>query len=267
MKHLENKTTDSGQKNVSLSLLLFGVVICLFFMTSCTDNSTKKITVSAASNLIEAFEHLRVPFQEKTGIQVIYNFASSGTLSQQIEHGAPVAVFASADTAYIARLVNENIIDPDTVKPYASGRLAFYSLQADLVSTQLEELDLAAIERIVIANPDHAPYGVVSRTVLKNSNLWNKLEHKLILADNVRQALTYVETGDVSVALLPLSLIINLEKGAYSVIPASQHEPLIQTIGIVNQTSHKEEAQTFINYVISEPGQSILRKYGYQSVK
>ena len=266
MKQQENKT-GPAQKILSSFLLCFGVVICLSFFTTCADHTAKKITVSASSNLIQAFDHLRVSFQKKTGIQVIYNFASSGKLSQQIEHGAPVDVFASADTAYISRLAKEKIIDPDSVKPYASGRLVFFSRQADLVPSKVEELDLAAIERIAIANPEHAPYGVIARTVLENNNLWDKLQHRLILADNVRQALTYVETGDVSAALLPLSLVINLKKGAYSVIPESQHEPLIQSIGIVNQTSHKKEAQTFVNFVISEQGQSILRKYGYQSVK
>ena len=266
MKQQENKT-GSVQKKLSSFLLCFGFVICLSFFTACADHTTKKITVSAASNLIQAFEHLRVLFQKKTGIQVIYNFASSGKLSQQIKHGAPVDVFASADTAYISRLAQEKIIDPDSVKPYASGRLVFFSRQADLVPSKVEELDLAAIERIAIGNPEHAPYGVIARTVLENNNLWDTLQHRLILADNVRQALTYVETGDVSAALLPLSLVINLGKGAYSVIPESQHEPLIQSIGIVNQSMQKKEAQAFVDFVISEEGQSILKKYGYQAVK
>ena len=266
MKQQENNT-GPVQGILSSFLLCFGVVICFSYFTACADHSTKKITVSASSNLIEAFDHLRVPFQKKTGIQVIYNFASSGKLSQQIEHGAPVDVFASADLSYIARLVKKNIIDPDSVKSYASGRLACYSLQADLVPSNLEELDPASIERIAIANPEHAPYGVIARTVLKKINLWDRLQNRLILTDNVRQALTYVETGDVSVALLPLSLVINLKKGAYSVISESKHEPLIQSIGIVNETARKEEAQTFVNFVISNEGQSILGKFGYQSVK
>jgi len=116
-------------------------------------------------------------------------------------------------------------------------------------------------------NPEHAPYGLVARAVLKSSDLWDRLQHKLIVADNVRQALTYVETGDVSAALLPLSLLINVKKGAYSVIPESQHQPLMQSIGIVKQTAHRAEAQTFVNFIISKEGQSILRKFGYQSVK
>ena len=266
MQEQENKA-GPVQEILPPFLLWCGVVICFSFLTACADNATKKITVSASSNLIQAFGHLRVSFEKQTGIQVIYNFASSGTLSQQIEQGAPVDVFASADTAYIARLAKENIIDPDSVQPYASGRLAFYTLQADIVPSNLEELDPASIERIAIANPEHAPYGVIARTVLKNNNLWVRLQHRLILADNVRQALTYVETGDVSAALLPLSLVINLKKGAYSVIPENQHEPLIQSIGIVKNTSHKEEAQTFVNFVISNEGQSILGKFGYQPVK
>ena len=257
----------SPQKIRASLLLRCGVVICLSLFTACTDHSTKKITVSASANLIEAFNHLRVPFQKKTAIQVTYNFASSGTLSHQIEHGAPVDVFASADMSYIARLVQKNIIDPDSVTPYALGRLAFYSLQASMVPSQLEELDLTSIERFAIANPEHAPYGLVARAVLKSSNLWDRLQHKLIVADNVRQALTYVETGDVSAALLPLSLLINVKKGAYSVIPESQHQPLMQSIGIVKQTAHRAEAQTFVNFIISKEGQSILRKFGYQSVK
>ena len=180
---VRNQVNRPGRvKKAILSFLLcFVFVNCLSLFSACTDHAKRTITISAAANLITAFDKLRGAFQKKTGIQVICNFASSGKLSQQIEHGAPVDMFFSANTEYILKLANKKIIDSDSIKPYASGRLVFYSRQPDLIPSNAEDLNRDKIERIAIANPEHAPYGVISRTVLKNNRLWDRLQQKLIV--------------------------------------------------------------------------------------
>lgn len=252
-----------------LSCGRFFLIIAAILLTlnACAQQQPVQLTVSAASNLIPAFEEIATQFESETGIAVVYNFASSGTLTQQIEQGAPADVFASADSAYVQRLVDGGFVVPDSVHPYARGRLVIWSRDPALLPQSLADLIQPGIGKIAIANPEHAPYGVVARTVLENGNLWEPLYPQLILGDNVRQTLTYAQTGDVAVALVPLSLVIELNEGAYYLIPDSYHDPLVQSLGIVTGSANKKEAQQFVDFILSQTGQAILRDYGYEPVQ
>lgn len=246
-------------KNIIIGMLLL-------VLTACTPKNNLQITVSAASNLIPAFEAMAESFQAETGIEVIYNFGSSGKLAQQIEAGAPTDIFASADEAYVTQLVNADLVDAASVQIYAYGRLTVWGNLAEGVPAKLKDLADPKFERIAIANPDYAPYGVIAKTVLQSANLWDALQPRLIFANDVRQTLTYAQTGDVTVALVPLSLVINLDEGGYFLVPTQWHQPLAQSIGVVKTTAHPEAAQKFVDFVLSEKGQSILKIYGYEPV-
>lgn len=253
-------------------LVAFPKILTSFLLTiiisvlGCASN-TPEITVSAASNLIPAFEEIGQVFEAETNIKVVYNFGASGTLTQQIEQGAPVDVFASANADYITRLISGSYIDPQSERIYALGRLVIWSHNSTDLPPSLEALTQPSIQRIAIANPTHAPYGIITKRILEDRGLWSSLRPKLIMGDNVRQAFTYAETGDVTVAILPLSLVIQEEKGAYTLIPSNQHPPIIQGMGIIQQSSHKLEAQQFVDFVLSTQGQAILAKYGYESTQ
>lgn len=248
----------------SITILTVGMLLIL--LTACTPEKETQITVSAASNLIPAFTAMAESFQTESGINVLYNFGSSGKLAQQIEVGAPTDVFASANTDYVTQLINADLISADSAKIYAYGRLTVWGNDATLVPDNLEGLTDPKFERIAIANPDYAPYGVIAKNVLQSAKLWDTLQPRLIFANDVRQTLTYAQTGDVTVALVPLSLVINLDEGSYLLVPRQWHQPLAQSIGVVKGTAHLKEAQQFIDFVLSEKGQSILKTYGYESV-
>jgi len=239
--------------------------ILLLLLTACLPKKNVQITVSAASNLIPAFEEMADSFKTETGIEVIYNFGSSGKLAQQITAGAPVDVFAAANTDYVSQLIDANLVDAASAKIYAYGRLTVWGNRAEGIPAKLEDLTDSKFERIAIANPNYAPYGVIAKAVLQSANLWDTLQPRFIFANDVRQTLTYAQTGDVTVALVPLSLVINLDEGGYFLVPAQWHQPLAQSIGVVKSTAYPKEAQQFIDFVLSEKGQLILKNYGYES--
>lgn len=241
------------------------LLLVLTILTACTQQEAPQLTVSAAANLIPAFEEIGQSFTANTGIKVVFNFGSSGKLAQQIEQGAPVDLFVSANANYVTRLIDGGVIDASSYQIYALGRIVVWSKTAQLLPQDIGGLNSPDIERIAIANPEHAPYGVIAKTVLQNARLWNALQPKLVTANDVRQTLTYAQTGDVSAALVPLSLVIDLNEGAYSLVPETYHPPITQALGIVSQSSHQAEAQQFIDFILSEEGQAILSKYGYTS--
>ena len=244
---------------------ILALLLTLAVLTACAPQEAPQLTVSAAANLIPAFEETGQRFTVKTGVKVVFNFGSSGKLAQQIEQGAPVDLFVSADASYVNRLIDSGIIDAGSYRIYALGRIVIWSKTAELLPQDLPALNAPDIKRIAIANPEHAPYGIVAKTALQNAGLWNAIQPKLITANDVRQTLTYAQTGDVAAALVPLSLVVNLDEGAYSLIPKTYHSPITQALGIVSQSPHRVEAQQFIDFILSAEGQAILRKYGYTS--
>jgi molybdate transport system substrate-binding protein len=237
----------------------------LVWLIACrSPSSSAEITVSAASNLIPAFEEIRMRYESETGNKVVFNFGASGKLAQQIEQGAPVDLFVSADSAYVTDLAGRGFVRPETVRAYALGRLALWTPDsAGYVPQTVHDLIRPEIRRVAIANPSHAPYGRVARQVLETSGLWSRLQDKLIMADNVQQTLQYAQTGNVDVALVPLSLVINLPAGQYSLVPASAHQPILQSLGIVSASRQPAAAQTFADFVTGPEGREVLAHYGY----
>jgi molybdate transport system substrate-binding protein len=232
---------------------------------SAGNRSDVTLTIAAAADLIPAFEELGVVFTEQTGIQIAFNFGSTGQLTQQIEQGAPVDVFAAANRAYIDDLDRAGLVIPDTVALYAQGRLTIWTrADSSLTFTAIDDLTQSQVSRIAIANPEHAPYGVAARETLEAAGLWDTVQSRLILAENIAQTLQYAETGNVDVALVALSLSIAAgDKGRYVLIPAELHNPLNQALAVINSTEHEAEARQFALFVNSATGREIMRRYGF----
>jgi molybdate transport system substrate-binding protein len=221
------------------------------------------LVVSAASNLILAFEELGARYEQQTGRPVTFNFAASGQLAQQIDQGAPVDLFVSANVAYVEDLATKGRVLPDSVQVYARGRLTLWT-RADSTFTMESIHDLLNPEvgRVAIANPEHAPYGVAARQALQTASVWEEIQPKLVLGENVRQALQFAETGNVDAALLPSSLSITSD-GHWAYIPEELHMPIDQTLGVVADSPHQAEARDFAAFITGAQGQTILSEHGF----
>jgi molybdate transport system substrate-binding protein len=223
------------------------------------------LIVAAAADLTPAFQELGALFTAQTGINVLFNFGSTGQLAQQIEQGAPVDVFAAANRAYIQELEQLGLVMPDTVALYAQGRITLWT-RADSPFTfaELRDLMQPGVARVAIANPEHAPYGIAAREALQSAGLWDALQPKLILGENAAQTLQYAETGNVDVAIAALSLSIAAgDQGRYVLIPAELHNPLDQALAVVSSTQHEAEARQFAAFVNSPAGRGVMRRYGF----
>jgi molybdate transport system substrate-binding protein len=247
------------------SIFVSGLIILL--LSACTSPARKQtadpLLVSAASNLILAFEDIGARYEEESGTPVIFNFAASGQLAQQIEQGAPVDLFVSANTAYVEDLAARGRVLPDSVQIYARGRLTIWTRDdASLTVETLGDMLKPEVRLIAIANPEHAPYGVAARQALQTAGLWEAIQSKLVLGENVRQALQYAEKGNADGAIVPLSLSIASE-GHWTLIPEDFHTPIDQALGVVADSPRQAQAQAFAAFITSAQGQAILQEYGF----
>ncbi len=224
------------------------------------------ITVSAAASLTEAFTDIASHFEEKNpGTNVSLNFAGSGNLRMQIEGGAPIDVFASADESQMDILSNEILIDNSSREDFAQNSLVLIvPASSTLNITGLKDLADPQIEKISIGNPDTAPAGKYSRLALTETDLWNRLEKKMVLAEDVKQVLVYVERGEVDAGFVYMTDAKTSQPGTIKIVasvPVST--PVNYPIAVVSSSEHKEEAQEFLDFVTGEEGQKILKEHGF----
>jgi molybdate transport system substrate-binding protein len=227
------------------------------------------LTVSAAADLTYAFQEIGAQFEAETGHQVVFNFGSTGQLAQQIEQGAQVDLFAAANVSFIDDLAQQRLILPDTKQLYARGRITLWTrADSPLQIAQVDDLARPEIGRIAIANPDHAPYGVAAREAMQAAGVWEAVQPKLVLGENVRQTLQYAETGNVDVAIVALSLSVPAaasagQPGRWTLIPEDLHAPVDQALAVIRGTQHEAAARAFAAFVNGSQGRPIMRKYGF----
>lgn len=222
-----------------------------------------EMTVSAASDLTPAFEELGQLFERESGVKVKFNFGSTGQLTQQIEQGAPVDLFAAANAQFIDELERKNLILPDTKALYAQGRITIWTrADSPLRIERLEDLTRADVRKIAIANPEHAPYGVAAREALQSAGVWQTIQPKLVFGENIMQTMQYAETGNVDAAIVALSLSVG-SAGRWTLVPQDLYKPLNQALAVIKSSRHEAEARRFATFINSPSGRAVMRKYGF----
>lgn len=264
------------QRSLSWFLLVLTVLVlvagCVAPVTPAGFPATQAppaaLTVSAASNLSAAFTEIGKLFEAQTGNKVLFNFGASGQLAQQIEQGAPVDVFASADVGFVDELQQQGLVIPDTVQKYARGQIVLWTrVDSPAKIERIEDLAQAAIGKVAIANPERAPYGRAAQEALKATGLWETLEPRIVIAENIQQTHQYAETGNVDAAIGALSLSVPAaagdKAGRYVVIPQELYTPLDQALAVIKGTKNEAAARALTAFITGSKGRAVLQKYGF----
>jgi molybdate transport system substrate-binding protein len=228
---------------------------------ACRKAEQPDLTVAAAANLTGAFAQIGQAFTQETGIHVVFSYASTAQLAQQIENAAPFDVFAAADTVHVDQLVRVGKILPESRVLFARGRLALWDPHGAI--QKLEDLTAPSIRFVAIAKPEAAPYGEAALESLKTLGIWDKVQPKVVYASNINMAKQYAATGNADAAFTAYSLVKN-EPGRVIIVDEKLHQPIDQAIGIVSASTRKGDAQRFVSFLNGQQGRSILKRFGYQ---
>ncbi len=241
-------------------------VLLVFVALSSGPAQSQRLLIAAASDLKYALDTLVLIFrQSHPNINVDVVYGSSGKLYEQISHGAPFDLYFSADIEY-PRKLSSNGFAASEVITYGKGRIVFWSLKLN----SLESFKIAtdpSTKKIVIANPQHAPYGRRAVEALSYYGMDEILKQKLVYGENISQAAQFATTGAADAGILALSLVLSPTmkalKGNYWVVPESAHEPLEQGFVILKASKQKEIANRFKNFMTSPVAKNILTRYGF----
>lgn len=243
------------------------VLLSSIVLASCKSSpntQSNELHVAAAADLTLAFEEIGKEFESAYKTKVIFSFGSTGLLTRQIENGAPMDVFAAASTDFIDQLDQKGLVVPGTKAIYARGRIILWTTTAsNLKIEDIKDLTRDEVQRIAIANPDHAPYGMAAREALQTAGIWDAVKPKLVYGENIRQTLQFAETGNVDVAIVALSLS-KQGQGQWTLVPANLHNPINQAIAVIKGTKNEKSAREFATFLNGPQGQAILAKYGFE---
>jgi molybdate transport system substrate-binding protein len=224
------------------------------------------LTVSAAASLTDAFNEIKAEFAKANpGINLTMNYAASGTLLSQMEKGAPVDVFASADQKTMDQAAEKKLIDAATRANFVRNDLVL-AVPADNPAKvkDLTSLAAAAAKRIAIGNPDSVPVGRYTKAALTKLGQWDALSPKFVMAESVRQVLDYLSRGEVDAGFVYAT---DAKQGGAKVKIVTEvpvETPVIYPIAVTAAATDKKAAATFVSFVTGPKGQAILAKFGFK---
>jgi molybdate transport system substrate-binding protein len=136
---------------------------------------------------------------------------------------------------------------------------------ADLIKLGWKALFEPGVERIAVANPEHAPYGRAAVAALRKAGIYNQVRRRLVYGENVAQAAQFVASGSAQAGLVALSLAVSppMKDGKRWEIPADMHPPIEQGVIILKSAKDKEGARAFLAFLKSDAGRKILESYGF----
>jgi molybdate transport system substrate-binding protein len=225
-----------------------------------------ELLVSAAASLTGAFSEIGTAYRNANpGIRVVFNFAASGALLQQIEKGAPVDVFAAADQETMNRAAHDGLIDPATRRDFTGNRLVLVVPSGSTAAiSAVDDLARPEVRRIAVGKPASVPAGRYTRDALGAAR-WDALAPKFVYAESVRQALRYASLGEVDAAFVYASDAQSAPDRVRVAATVATPRPLAYPAAVVALSPRKAAAAAFLDFILSAPAQGILRRHGFGS--
>lgn len=247
---------------------LIALAVALF-LPAGTLAQQPAVRVAAAADLRFAMAELTKGFHAKTGATVEVTYGSSGNFFSQIQSGAPFDLFFSADMNYAKKLVEAGLADGTTLYQYAIGSIVIWlppESKLDVAHNRWNVLLDATVTKVAIANPEHAPYGRAAVSAMRRAKVYDGVQPKLVLGENISQAAQFVQSGNAQAGIIALSLALapGMRDGKYWLIPADMHPPIEQAAVVLSAAKNKSGARAFLDFVQSPDARQILTRFGFR---
>jgi len=234
---------------------------------AATPSSDKTaIIVFGAASLTNALQDLGDGFTRETAIPVKFSFAASSALARQIESGAPADVFFSADVDWMDYLQAHNLIQKGTRHDVLGNRLVLIASAASLLQLNIAPhfrlAEALGKGRLATGDPDSVPVGRYAEAALKNLGVWDAVADRLVRADNVRSALTFVDRGEAPLGIVyETDALVDKNVRVVDAFPDDSHAPIVYPVALTSAA--KPSAIRFIDYVRGPAGDLVFKSYGF----
>ncbi|MFC8686271.1 molybdate ABC transporter substrate-binding protein [Brevibacillus porteri] len=232
-----------------------------------TETAKVELMISAAASLTDALNELKTQYEtEHPGTTLTFNFGGSGKLATQITQGAPSDVFLSASKKDMDGLEEQQLIAKDTRQDFTKNSLVLIAGNTSAVAvSSFEELNNAAIKHIAVGEPETVPAGRYAKETLDTLKIWDSLSAQMVFGSDVRQVLTFVESGNAEVGIVYSSdAVASKNVKVLATAKPEWHKPIVYPGAVVSASKNPDAAKAFLAYLTSDKGKAILQKYGFQ---
>ena len=234
-------------------------------LPSISPAPSDEITVSAAISLKDALDEIAHLYStEHPNAEVHFNLGGSGTLQRQIEQGAPVDIFISASPKEMDSLQSQALLLPDTRKDLAQNSVVLIVPAGSSSISGFQDLTKAAVKTVAVGEPQTVPAGKYAQEVLTHFGIFDQLKPKLVLAKDVRQVLTYVETGNADAGIVyATDAKISKKVTVVATAPEDSHSPVVYPAALIKSSKNPGGAKTFLEFLGGEKARAVFQKYGF----
>ena len=240
-------------------------ILACALMFSANGAHAEQILVSAAASLTDVLKEITTAYQAKSKHMVKFNFGPSSGLARQIDEGAPVDIFFSADLPQMDGLEKKGRLEPGTRKNLLSNQLVIIvPADSKLAISSCQDLLQSGVKRIALAEPTSVPVGVYTRKYLTDEGVWEQIKPKVVPVQDVRATLAAVESGNVEAGFVyKTDAAVSRKVRIVYEIPNDKGPKITYPAAIVKQSRHKDAARDFLNYIQSPTAKDAFKKYGF----
>ncbi|WP_340122274.1 molybdate ABC transporter substrate-binding protein [Methylobacter svalbardensis] len=247
---------------------LFRPILAAWLILLAPSTWAATTLVAVASDFTKPMTEIAAAFEKTTGHTAKLSFGSSGKAFAQIQSGAPFEVYLSASEKYPLELEKSGFAVIDSHFVYAIGKLVLWSATPDYVDGQGEILKTGTFKHIALADPSHAPYGVVAEDVMKSLGVLDNLRPLFVMGENISQTFQFVSTGNAELGFVGLAQVIDVNSGKIGsgsgwVIPDNLHSPFRQMAVLLKTGAENPAALALVDFLKSLIVSAIIEKYGF----
>jgi len=257
------------QKSSPVIIGLVSLLLVLLVMTGCSKPASVELNVCAGVGLTDVLTEINELYmKEINNVTIVANFAAAGTLQQQIEQGAPADVFFSPGAKQMDALQNGGLIINETRQNLLNNKIVLV-VPNDSTLNISDFMDLlnGDVKQIAIGDPEFVPAGTYGMQTLDFFGITEQLQPKLILCNDVRQVLNYVESGNVNAGIVyATDAAITDKVKVVADAPDEVNSKIFFTIAIIKATKNVETAKAYINFLFGSEAKGVFEKYGFKVI-
>lgn len=255
-------------KNFKKIIILLTTAIFTLSLFGCEKKEHAKhvkLTISAAASLRDVMGEIEKEYEKlNPNVDLIFNFASSGSLQKQIEQGAPSDVFISAGEDQMDALKDEGLLKNDSIKTLVKNQLVLISASKDI--TNINDLSTDKVIHIAMGEPSSVPAGKYTEETLNALNIKNSISSKLVYGKDVKEVLSWIVSGETEAGFVYKSDVYNRDSvHIIETISEKYHSPINYPVAIVNSSQNLVESEAFENFLLSDTARELFEKYGYET--
>jgi len=226
---------------------------------------TSTLTVSAAASLKDALDEIKPLYsQQKSNVGLTYNYGASGSLQRQIEQGAPVDIFISAAKKQMDALQDKGLLLDGTRKDLLKNEIVLIAAPNATGITNFKDLTSDRVKKIALGEPKSVPAGQYAEQVLTSQNILDQIKPKVVYANDVRQVLNFVATGNADAGIVYLSDAKSSKKvKTVATAPEKSHSPVVYPIAVLKSSKNPDIAKDFVQWLSNDKAKTVFEKHGF----